>query len=121
MISIFLEEGLPAAEALSELLDQKQLESVDPGYVHKILTAFSSGYLDSIRSKPAPDVLISPLSERELEILQLINEGLSNQEITERLTISLHTVKKHSSNIYLKLGVNSRTQAVARARKLGLL
>jgi len=56
-----------------------------------------------------------------MEVLALIGQGLSNQEIAERLVITLHTVKKHSSNIYGKLGVNSRTQALARARQLGLL
>jgi LuxR family maltose regulon positive regulatory protein len=55
-----------------------------------------------------------------LEILQLIGAGYSNQEIAEQLVVTLHTVKKHSSNIYGKLGVSSRTQAVARARQLNL-
>jgi LuxR family maltose regulon positive regulatory protein len=64
---------------------------------------------------------IEPLSERELEILRLIGEGCTNQEIAERLVITLHTVKKHSSNIFGKLGVTNRTQAVAKARRLGLL
>jgi LuxR family transcriptional regulator, maltose regulon positive regulatory protein len=65
--------------------------------------------------------LIEPLSGRELEILHLIGEGCTNQEISGRLSITLHTVKKHSSNIFGKLGVSSRTQAVARARRLGLI
>jgi LuxR family maltose regulon positive regulatory protein len=69
----------------------------------------------------AAEQLIEPLSQRELEILRLIAEGCSNQEIAVRLVITLHTVKKHSSNIFTKLGVNSRTQALARARQLGLL
>jgi ATP/maltotriose-dependent transcriptional regulator MalT len=61
------------------------------------------------------------LSERELEVLQLIAEGLTNPEIASRLFLALNTVKTHSSSIYGKLGVHSRTQAVARARALGLL
>lgn len=65
--------------------------------------------------------LIEPLSERELEVLQLIGEGLTNQQISDRLFIVVGTVKKHTSNIYSKLGVNNRTQAVARARELNLL
>jgi LuxR family maltose regulon positive regulatory protein len=65
--------------------------------------------------------LIEPLSEREIEILQLISEGQSNQEIGAQLYLSLNTVKAHTRNIYGKLGVNSRTQASARARALGIL
>ena len=62
-----------------------------------------------------------PLSARELGVLQLIAQGCSNQEISERLFISLHTVKTHASHINSKLGVERRTQAVARAQELGLL
>jgi len=65
--------------------------------------------------------LVEPLSERELEILALIRDGCSNRDIARRLSITLHTVKKHTSNIYGKLGVKSRTQAVAVARELNLL
>jgi LuxR family maltose regulon positive regulatory protein len=65
--------------------------------------------------------LVEPLSERELEVLQLIAEGLSNAEIAARLVIAHGTVKRHANNIYGKLGVQSRTQAVARSRDLGLL
>ena len=61
------------------------------------------------------------LSARELSVLQLIAHGCSNQEISERLFISLHTVKTHASHINGKLGVERRTQAVARAQELGLL
>jgi LuxR family maltose regulon positive regulatory protein len=60
------------------------------------------------------------LSERELEVLRLIADGFSNAEIAQRLVIALGTVKRHINNIYGKLGVQSRTQAVARARELGL-
>jgi LuxR family maltose regulon positive regulatory protein len=70
----------------------------------------------------APDQpLIEPLTERELEVLQLIAEGLINQEIGDKLYLSLNTIKAHTRNIYGKLGVNSRTQAAARARALGIL
>jgi LuxR family maltose regulon positive regulatory protein len=65
--------------------------------------------------------LIESLSERELEVLHLIAAGLTNPEIASRLFLALNTVKAHTRNIYGKLGVNSRTQAVARARALGIL
>jgi LuxR family maltose regulon positive regulatory protein len=65
--------------------------------------------------------LIEPLSERELEILQLLAEGLTNPEIATRLFLSLNTVKVHARNIYGKLNVHNRTQAVARSQELGLL
>ena len=65
--------------------------------------------------------MIEPLSERELEVLDLIAEGLTNPEIAARLYLSLNTVKAHTRNIYGKLDVHTRTQAVARARALGVL
>ena len=65
--------------------------------------------------------LVEPLSEREMEVLQLIAAGLSNREIGLRLSLSLATVKWHSSNIYGKLGVGNRVTAVATAQQLGLL
>ena len=65
--------------------------------------------------------LLVPLNEREIEILRLIAEGLSNNEIAERLVIALSTVKWHINNLFGKLGVHSRTQAVAQAKELGLL
>jgi len=65
--------------------------------------------------------LLDPLSERELEVLHLIANGDSNYEIAEQLVVAVSTVKRHVSNIFSKLAVISRTQAVAQARKLGLL
>jgi len=61
------------------------------------------------------------LSARELEVLSLIAEGKSNQEIATQLYLSLNTVKRHAYNIYAKLSVNKRTQAVSRGRLLGLI
>ena len=65
--------------------------------------------------------MIEPLSKRELEVLHLIAEGLTNREIAAKIFVTLNTVKAHNHNIYGKLGVNSRTKAVAQARALGLL
>jgi len=70
---------------------------------------------------PGTQPLVEPLSERELEVLQLVTEGLSNREIAERLYLALPTVKGHNRNIYSKLQVSRRTEAVARARELGLV
>jgi len=71
--------------------------------------------------KPSSQPLVDPLSPRELEILQLIAQGLSNREISEQLYLALSTVKGHNSNIFDKLQVERRTEAVARAQKLGLV
>ena len=61
------------------------------------------------------------LSKRELEVLQLMADGLSNQQIAERLFVSLNTIKTHSSRIFEKLEVKRRTQAIERARKLNII
>ena len=119
-IRIFVDEGPPMARLLYEALSNGNASD----YVQRLLSAFPDE--DNARStspQPASSTtdLIEPLSERELEILQLLAEGLSNQEIGSQLYLSLNTVKAHTRNIYGKLGVNSRTQASARARTLGIL
>ena len=93
-------------------------------YAQRLLAAFpvdEPKKADAPQSHRPDSELIEPLSDREIEIIQLIADGLTNQEIGNKLYLSLNTVKAHSRNIYGKLGVNSRTQAVARARALGLL
>ncbi|MBZ0304038.1 MAG: LuxR C-terminal-related transcriptional regulator, partial [Anaerolineae bacterium] len=72
-------------------------------------------------ASPVSQPLVEPLSERELEVLQLVAEGLSNREICERLYLALDTIKGHNRRIFAKLGVQRRTEAVARAQELGLL
>jgi LuxR family maltose regulon positive regulatory protein len=98
-----------------------------PDYVGKLLTAFPDVKAQPV-GKPQASVqpavgaeMIEPLSDREVEVLQLIAEGLTNPEIADRLYLSLNTVKAHTRNIYGKLDAHSRTQAVARARTLGIL
>ncbi len=118
-IRIFVDEGLPMAQLLSEAAAY----GIMPDYIGRLLAAFeaeaeiSEGQFYSPSTQP----LIEPLSERELEVLQLIALGLSNQEISERLFLSLNTVKGHNQKIFGKLQVQRRTEAVARARELGLL
>jgi len=65
--------------------------------------------------------LVEPLTERELEVLRLLATGTPNRVIAKQLVVALDTVKRHVSNLFSKLGVANRTQAVARARELGLL
>ena len=132
-VRLFLDEGPEVVPLLRAAEKDGAAPEQLKNYASRLLDAFST------RSKPAAssavvtvkmgepegqpihELLVEPLSKREVEILRLIGEGLSNQEISDLLVITLHTVKKHSSNIFEKLGVNSRTQAVARAHQLGLL
>lgn len=120
---LLIEEGAPMVQLLLALSCQPS--EISKGYLNKLLTALKSRQQREDRSpilagKIAP-VLIRSLSERELEVLQLIAEGLSNREIAQGLYLSLNTVKGHTRKIYSKLGVKSRTQAVAKAREEGIL
>ncbi len=94
-----------------------------PDYTDKLLAAFEAEKQKSEDKSPLTPAqpLIEPLSQRELKILQLIAQGLSNREISERLFLALSTVKGHNQKIFDKLQVQSRTEAVAHARELGLL
>lgn len=114
----FVDEG----ESMAQLLYQAAARNIFPEYVGKLLAVLTEEEPGCEPSRQhSSEALIEPLSEREEEVLRLIAEGLSNNEITQRLYISLSTVKGHTSNIFGKLGVKNRTQAIARARSLGLL
>jgi ATP/maltotriose-dependent transcriptional regulator MalT len=92
-------------------------------YLDSLLDACRSAFGD-VALQPARQLageMLDPLTERELEVLRLICEGYSNQDIASELVVTIHTVKTHASNIYGKLGVRSRTQAIAHARDLGLV
>ncbi|MCC6147218.1 MAG: hypothetical protein IT308_06575 [Anaerolineaceae bacterium] len=122
-ISIFVEEGEPVEKILIALQKSDLLGKVRPGYVQEILAAFPPKLPSKEEISEGPEVssLVEALTSRELEVLRLIAEGDSNQVIAEKLVITVSAVKKHTGNIYGKLNINSRTQAVARARQLGLL
>ena len=114
-IRIFVDEG----EWMAQLLAEAGTEGITPAYVDTLRNA-----LKAEEQKPGGErsrSLAEPLSQRELEVLQLIAQGLSNDEIGKRLFLALDTVKGHNRRIYDKLQVQRRTEAVARARQLGLL
>lgn len=117
---IFVNEGPEMARLLYEAFSRE----IAPEYVQKLLAAFPDVEPEKdVINKPimSDSEWIEPLSERELEVLQLIAEGLSRPEIASQLVLSLNTVKTHARNIYSKLGVNNQMQAVGKARGLGLL
>ncbi len=126
-IRIFVDEGEPMRLTISDfrLLIEKQLRGQDHkllGYVDKLLAAFAQpAAMPQSKIENPKSKMLEPLSQRELEVLQLVAQGLSNREIGERLFLALDTVKGHNRSIYGKLQVQSRTEAVARARELGLL
>jgi len=107
-----LDEGAQVVPLLAEI------RTVAPPFVSRVL-----GYTQAAAyQRPRPvQALIEPLSDRELEVLQLIAAGYSNQEIARELIIAVGTVKRHINHIYGKLDVHSRTQAVAKAKALELL
>jgi LuxR family maltose regulon positive regulatory protein len=117
-IRTFVDEG----EAMHDLLRLALAQGVAPAYTARLLAAFlgPAAPLPSGLQPPTPG-LVEPLSEQELRVLQLVASGMSNRETAQELYVTVGTVKKHLNNIFGKLGVNSRTQAVARARELNLL
>jgi len=142
-IRLFVDEGNPMVRLLTETAPK----GIMPGYVARLLAVFDAEPYtrpaDALKSAskqhnsaagdpkgadksseaafPSLQPLIEPLSQRELEVLRLIADGLSNREISERLFVALVTVKGHNQRIFGKLQVQRRTEAVARARELGLL
>ncbi len=114
---VFVDEGQPMQTLLSESLAR----GADPDYVTRLLTALEREVGDEGAPLDPNQLLIEPLSQRELEVLDLLAAGHTNQTIADELVIALSTVKKHVNNIFGKLGVASRTQAVSRARELNLL
>jgi len=140
-IRIFVDEGEPMRLLLQRMNRQQTgaeggrmklfvADSPLVAYVDKLLAAYPKNECDAPRPEDGqalhpssfiPQPLVEPLSQRELQVLRLIAQGLSNREISERLFLALSTVKGHSRIIFDKLQVQRRTEAVARARELGLL
>ena len=113
-VRLFADLGLPMAR----LLQEARTRDVMPDYAEKLLTAIGASLpIAAAAVKALPE----PLTPREREIVGLLAAGLTNREIAKKLVLSPQTVKKHAGNIYQKLGVNNRTQAVAQARALALI
>lgn len=131
ILGIFVEQGPHLAKSLADLVKQDHLSAAQLEYVELILAAISKSQSRSsmLDEQPAPDPLVKaamvalaePLTDRELDVLLLIAEGLKYKEIAERLFISLNTVRFHVKTIYGKLNVSNRTQAIKRARRLRIL
>lgn len=129
----FLDEGPSMASLILQVANGmekgnlKISDQVKKEYISCLLSLFKkhaimpSRNLDGKTQEEQPEWMIEPLSEREKQVLQLVAEGLTNQEIADQLIISLSTVKKHINNIYGKLQVRNRTQAINYARKLQFL
>jgi LuxR family maltose regulon positive regulatory protein len=119
LVRSFVDEGTPMATLLSAAAAQgRRTDSI-----RKLLSAFEAETQEregDSHAPPASQLPIERLSQRELEVLRLIAQGLSNHEIGERLFLALDTVKGHNRRIFGKLHVQRRTEAVARARELGL-
>ncbi|MFO7741577.1 MAG: LuxR C-terminal-related transcriptional regulator [Anaerolineae bacterium] len=124
-VRVFLDAGA----SMDRLLRGVQRERAGSPYVVRLLAAFKAEpppqeTLEAAEAGLPEEVsqpVIEPLTERELEVLEELSKGLTNPEIAERLMVSLNTVKTHTRNIYGKLGVRNRTEAVVRAQELGLL
>jgi LuxR family maltose regulon positive regulatory protein len=131
----FIRTFVDLGPELASLLYRLAERGVAPKYIGRVLAVFptpgdaNSDRGDALirirtirrRTKVTDSAIVEPLTRRELEILRLLNQDLSNKEIAQALVISPLTVKRHASNIYAKLRVSSRLKAVAQARALGLL
>ena len=119
-VRLFLETG----DDVIDLLQRAKTKGQWVEYINRLETAFDSQQIkvghDAV-IVPSQEGLIEPLTERELEVLRLMCEGHSNQDIADAMIVSVNTVKKHTSNIYGKLGVRNRAQAVLRAREIELV
>jgi LuxR family maltose regulon positive regulatory protein len=117
-VRAFIGESAP----MGELLRRAAARGIRLDYVGKLLAALESETADEQQaSRLAPLSLVEPLSGRELEVLRLLTTHLSSTQIAQELVISVSTVRSHVKNIYGKLNVHTRADAVRRAKELGLL
>ncbi|OGO19895.1 MAG: hypothetical protein A2144_08070 [Chloroflexi bacterium RBG_16_50_9] len=118
-IRTFVDEG----RLLKPLLEEAVSQGVTPEYTRKLISIIEAEERQKrmVKKGEGPSPISSLLSERELDVLKLVAEGLSNQQIAARLIISLSTAKNHVHNILEKLNVQGRTQAIAQARELKLI
>jgi len=116
---LWLNAGPEIEPLLHDLRDDKNTPQDFHPYLNSLMDACRAAFGESPQSQLG--ALPELLTPRELEILRLIGEGYSNPEIASQLVVTINTIKKHTSNIYGKLGVRSRTQAIARVRELNLL
>jgi LuxR family maltose regulon positive regulatory protein len=116
-VGSFVREG----PALDNLLRLAKAKGLNPAFIQKLLTAFEGRRMTNAPRVPLAQMLVEPLSERELEVLQHLNSYLSTPEIADLLVVSANTVRTHIKNIYGKLGVHGRSGAVKRGRELGLI
>jgi LuxR family maltose regulon positive regulatory protein len=112
-VRVFMEEG----QLMSSLLEGAARRGIAPGYTAELLAAGAA----SGHPSPRRQGLVEPLSERELDVLRLLGSDLSGPEIANELMVSLNTLRTHTKNIYMKLGVNNRRAALSRAKELDLL
>jgi LuxR family maltose regulon positive regulatory protein len=117
-VRLFLAEGVPMMALLRQVISP----DIASDYANRLISAFETQE-QKISASPSAKLsanLIEPLTSREVEILQLIATGASNKEISQKLFITINTVKRHVTNIYGKLAVTKRAEAIDRARELGL-
>ena len=122
-LRIFLDEGQPIQMLLAQWLAHASAGSLRD-YAIRLLSQFDAEphLVTATQEKASPaGSLVEPLSQRELEVLHLLALGRTNQEIARQLIVAPGTVKAHAASIYRKLDVANRTEAVSRARQLGIL
>src|SRR5262249_35849874 len=127
-VRVFADEGAPMRALLARLSTARQdqrspADRIDPGYLAALTRACgpAGAVPQRIRAAAAAPGPAEPPTGRELEVLRLLAAGKSNQRIAHDLVVALDTVKKHVTHVLGKLGAANRTEAVARARQLGLI